>query len=605
MSEENLPDWAKKKQNEVLPDWASVPAPESDSATFEGSLAKRLEESYKEKYQQDGSTLNRLYSDYNRFAEATPLVPTTTELRKYGQRLGMEIAPAVGVGGETHRRTRPLGPTVAMGSAALATGVSALAGNYADRFALGNKLPGDTDPLADLITFGGGSLGLRVPRFPSEAASEASSKGIRLSAGAASSSPTVKWTASKIAELPFVGGNMQRAIQQSLDDFQSAVDNISGRTSLAPGSSTGAFVQSTRDQILKQRQQQADDLYDLLNDAVDPTVGVEVTALREFLEGETRKGVASAFVDQTAKLALKLIRESDQGIPSGQLSWQNLDDIRRRAGRLMNSVTADADKGLMKKIYGLASKEQNRIVSQLSEPERLAWERANDFSKQFINWKEQTKEIAKTQKIDQIWKSITVSPNLTNIEKVAKAVGGKDTEAWQQIRSAVLRDMGTDVKSKSFNLNTWLNNYAKVAKDSSAANALWGDLQKDMDSLALIARSIASGGQGVNTSRTATTQIFYALLGAAGGALYNKSPELAMKVGAGLGGAKLLDFLMTQPWAIKMLAKGAQVPGNSFRKKSVWAKQFIAAAVAEGYKSEAEAVTDILLNQDVPTIPTQ
>ena len=599
MSEEILPYWAQKKQKEVLPDWANATTQEESAAEpveFQGGLQERLKKIYR-------STWDAA-SDWDKFASDKPLVPTTDTARRYGQRIAMETAPVVATAGEAYRKFRPAGPLAATTAAALTGGAAAFSGFLADRDLLGNVLPGDYDPINQLITGVGGAAGVKIPRLPTEVATQAAEKGVRITPGAASNSRLLKWTEAKIRELPYVGGNMQKAVDQSYSDFSRAVDDLAGPTTVAPGSAAGEFAKQATETLVKKYQGRSNELYDLLNQAIDPSVGVDARALREFLESKERTGAAAKFMDDLVKDGLALFRESGEGVQAGQMTWQNLDDLRRRAGNLIDVRSADVDVGMAKKIAGMVKAEQDRIVAQLGPAEQKAWKNANRYSKAFTTWKEEASKFVTKGRTETIWNSLTTSPNKTNITKIIRAAGGRGSENWKQMRSAVLKDMGT--KDGSFDLTTWLRNYNKIKKDRGASDLFFGELQKDVDSLATIAKGVLSPNQFTNTSQSATTALFYTLLGGAGLKGMQGDLGAAGAILSPLAAAKLGDVLLSKPWAIKLLAKGAQVPAWSPKRLDVWAKQFLATAIAEGYKDEGETIANLVMaGSDVPTIPTK
>ena len=86
-----------------------------------------------------------------------------------------------------------------------------------------------------------------------------------------------------------------------------------------------------------------------------------------FAEGAERTGASASFMDDLVRDTLRLFRESENGIPSNQLSWQNLDDIRRKAGRLSDTRTADVDAGMAKQIYKLAKQKRGAEVCHHGE----------------------------------------------------------------------------------------------------------------------------------------------------------------------------------------------------------------------------------------------
>jgi len=597
MSDINLPAWAEEEKEPVLPAWADTQEePAADPVDFEGGLQERLKRVYQ-------STWDAA-SDWDKFASDKPYVPTADTARKYGQRIAMETAPVVATAGEAYRWARPAGPLAATTAAALTGAGAAYSGFLADRDFLGNVLPGDYDPLNQLITGVGGAAGVKIPRLPTEVATQAAEKGVRITPGAASNSRLLKWTEAKIRELPYVGGNMQQAVDQAYSDFSRAVDEIAGPTTVAPGTPAGDFAKQATETLVNKYQARSNELYDLLNEAIDPSVGVDARALREFLESKERTGAADAFMDDLVKNGLALFRESGEGVQAGQITWQNLDDLRRLAGNRINVRSSDVDVGMAKKIAGMVKEEQDRIVAQLGPAEQKAWKNANRYAKAFTTWKKEAAKFVTKARTESLWASLTSSPNRTNISKIIRAAGGVGSENWKQLRSAVLKDMGT--KEGAFDLRTWLTNYNKMKKDSGASNLFFGNLQSDVDSLANIARGVLSPNRFANSSQSATSGLFYTLLAGAGGFIAGRGDVGLGAMLSPLAAAKLGDVLLSKPWAIKLLAKGAQVPAWSPKRLDVWAKQFLATAIAEGYKDEGETVANLVMTgSDIPTVPTQ
>ena len=599
MTEVILPDWLKKKTDQpevVLPAWAKEDQPPPEP--FQGGVQDRMTRAWQATWE--------AASDWDKFASDKPLVPTGETVRKYGQRIAMETVPVVATAGEAYRKFRPAGPLAATTAAALTGAGTAIGGAFADRELLGNVLPGDYELQNQLITGLGGAAGVKIPRLPSEVVSEATKRGIRVTPGAAADSRIVRWTQQKIQELPFAGGNLQRAVDEGYADFSRAVDRLVGETSVVPGKATGDFVRETGEALNKKYAHRAGELYDILNRGIDPTQSVRADALRVFAEGAERTGASASFMDDLVRDTLRLFRESENGIPSNQLSWQNLDDIRRKAGRLSDTRTADVDAGMAKQIYKLAKQEQDRIVKELGPAEQKAWRNANRYAKRHAEWKKEALKFVTTGNVEKIWRSLTSNPNASNIQRIISSTGGRGSQAWKEVRAAVLREMGSNPSIPGgFDVVTWTRNYNKIAKDSTAARLFLGDLKKDIDSLAVVARGMAAPSKYSNTSNSATSAVFYALMGstmaAASGNLKTAAALAAPSMGAFIG-----DVLLSRPWAIKLLAKGAQVPMSSFRRREVWAKQFAATAAAEGYKEQGEAVADMIMSgDDVPSVPVQ
>ena len=621
MTDVILPDWAKKKKPDAaadvfLPQWAQ---PEEVIEPVETEVAEQFEGGLQDRLRAAWHTTWDAASDWDKFASDKPLVPSSTTAKKFGQRIAMETAPPIAAFGETYRRLRPAGPGVALTGAALTSAGSGLAGLYTDVLGLGNVL-GDDDlsPYNQLLTAAGAATGGSIPRGVNEILEAAAKRNIKLTPGAASGSKLVRWTEQAIKDMPFTGGNVNRAVQKGYEDFAQEVARLSDEGTLVPGAAIGDTLKKTAEKLNIKFGERSKQLYDVLNKAIDPAQSVKARELHDFALTKERVGAGEKFMDELVRDTLALFRESTQGVPEGRINWQSLDDIRIRAGNRIDSFGTDADKGIAKKIYALTKAEQDKIVAHLGAAEKKAWGNATRYAARHSTWKKEALAFATNSRAETIWSSLTTNPNATNIEKIIRAAGGRGSEAWKQMQATVIREMGTptaritedaveSVALGAFDIGKWLTNYNKISKDSTASRLFFGDLEKDMKQLAVVARGMLSPTAYKNTSKSATMALLFSGLSAPV-ALATGQTELAMGLASPHIAAFIGDVLLAQPWAIKHLAKGAYIPMSNFKRRYAWVKQLAAMAAAEGYKSEGEAIVDFIADPpggDLPSVPTQ
>ena len=597
----NVPDWMKQSPSEPE-------LPKSSGGAREAFLdawnTNWLDASDREKWAADHPTANTIY--------------------KYGRRMAAETALAIPYAVAGSQYGAPLGPGGRLIGGVLGGAFGGIQGLVGDVF-LGNQLGNDLSPGNVALTGAGGAFSAPagpVRGMASPIARRFEAQNVRPTMGAQSTSPMVRWTEQKLAEMPYLGGDTTKAVNQMYEDWGKRVDEIIGQTDLTFGSSAGEAVQGAAFKIFDKGRKVSDDLYDSLSRLMPEGRKYDASELFEFLQKKELQGAAAAGNDPTLKYALDVLREGN-----GSIGWKELEAIRRKANKLAFSTSDDVDRGLNQTIADFAKKEQDDIIATLDRAsreaggqsvEKKAWDAANRYSKKYIDWKKRVYKKIEKLEPEEVLNAISNNPSLTEINKIKSAVGGAGSPLWDEVRSLVIREMmrpkggnlnaGDDVFLQAINPNEWLKNYNKLAKDSNAAKAFFGDLQEDMDQLAGIMRTMSSGSQYANRSKTASALLFTPALASAG-ALYTGNTGLAAFTLSPQAIGFVTNKVMTNPKLIKWLAKGSRIGPNDVSKRLTWADSLVGLATAEGYKDEGEELRDFLsgsfdvLGNRIPDIP--
>ena len=600
----NEPEWMlTSSQDEVAP-----------QEQFTGGFSDRLSRAWESRWR-DASDADKWMSDH----------PTASSIYRHGRRIAAEVVPSVVGAQRGFQYGRSLGPGGAIAGTVLGGAAGALGGLHAD-VATGNQLGDDLSLYNQLLTAAGGAINAPKvgPRgIGSAIGQKFQEHGISPTLGAQSQSKLTQFIEGKLRELPWVGGNTQKAVAQMYDDFGKEINRLTDDTLIDAGSSAGTAVRNKAELLNRKYKQRADELYAVLNKAIDPTSHVGADELLEFFLKHERSGASRKYMDDLVSDGLALFRETTEGIPEGRLNWQNLDDIRRSANVRREAFGTDKDRGLAKKIAELAKKEQDRIMDELAKRghghEAKAWKNANRYARRYSDWKDEALAFVNQGEVEKIWNALTVNPNLTKITKIKSAVGGGGSEIWHEIQSRVIRDMGRPAQQLAedaietasignFDPRVFLRNYNKVAKDSGAAKAFFGDLAPDMAVMAQLAEGMANPTKFLNRSKTAPILLLTGLGGSAG-AFASGSPQVGVSLLAPHIAAFVSDVVMTNPKFIRLMAAGSKLPAQDIGKRKAWARAFMNLAIAEGYKSEGEAVNDYLsgsfstTGERIPDIP--
>ena len=537
------------------------------------------------------------------------------ELSSLGRRIATEVVPGVegAVLGAQYGSTTGV-PAGRFIGGALGGAFGSLTGKRLDEI-FGNVRPDEQTLISDIITAAGGAWS--APGAMTTTQTQAVLKYLRKAGikkptpGVVSDRQIIQTIEQKLKELPFSGGRMDVAVQQMYDDLGRAVDHLADESTIVfrSPSEAGEAISKSAQSRLDAYHWRGGVLYDIVKKLVgDQNPSVNPGRLNKVIEdlgvaGYDNTKLGQIFGDDV----LKALGGALEG--GGSQSWRDMEKVLRRVGDKMRYNSGE-DLGVMKQLYGAIANDMDVAVRGMGKHEQKAWHAARDFWKRMVvEQEEQLGKIATHADPQKLFEALTRG-NLSKVARAKNAVGG---ENWTAVQDLVIRRMG-EVPGKEgvFNTRQFLSQWKTIKKDSNAASTLFGDRLSDIETLAGVARRLQAPGLQANTSRTGAGNVIFGLLtgttavaGYASGDLTGAAIGMALPVIA----PYVVSRVWTSPTLLKWMVRGTNIPINSFKQTSAWAKAFLKLAAAEGINEyESLQMHDLIMSpfqSDLPRVPTQ
>jgi len=567
--------------------------------------------------------LNQRLDSMNIVDRTLSKVGDPEEIKSLATRVIAETAPAaIGarIGGDYGAA---LGPWGRIGGIALGGATGALIGKDLDEW-LGNVRPDEQGLIHDLVTAAGGSVSGKVPKpgsYESKLVSNVfEGRRIQPTPGMISDNRLIQALEQRLKELPFAGGNIEAHLQKIYNEYGNMVTHLTDDATLrlVDPSDVGKAIQSGARTKIDAFKDRARVLFDATK-MISSEHPVQPTQFGEWLnmyKGRFKNpDLASIRDNPTINKIFNAVTKEGDVQPQ---TWGDLDAVRKTLGEL-GEFGSGENVGLMKQAYKALVSDMDAAAQGMGGHERRAWDKARNYYQRAII--ERSGQLAKIEKLnpEALWRSlISGKGSLTNIAKAKRAV---DKDTWKAVQERVIREMGTDLTDKSvefFNPQKFLKNYGRIAEDSNAARAMFGDMKADLDALAMMARRMKTPAKFGNPSGTARAQWMDRIMFAGGGAgaAYMLDPTGAsMVIGGGILLPRTLNKIWTSPRLLKWIRKNEGIDFNSPKQRSAYAKAGAILMANEGIDDEQiRKLRDYLMGaspntqpglEGVPTVPTQ
>lgn len=355
-----------------------------------------------------------------------------------------------------------------------------------------------------------------------------------------------------------------RGMQQQAQ-MGGALERIAGTEETLEGG--GMLIQSGLREFSERFKSRAGQLYDRVDDIIDPAITVPLTKTRSTMRQltETRENIQPLLAAlQNSRIAR--IAEEIGGI--GELTYDEIRMVRSAVGRqLANpSLVDDLPRSEMKRLYAALSSDMENAVSG---PARQQLKNANQFYKKGIERIETFLDPAvRNAEPGRVLRNL-ISGGKVGSKRIRAIRDAMRPEDWRRVQSSVLRDIGKATGSGlgEYSHERFLTNYRNLANNSpEAIDALfgkYGQFRRDVDQLASVAERIREGARVLfNPSGTGARTV----AGAGGGmalmaGLTGNTEALTGLVGTGAASG-LIEYAMTRPAVTHWLARATQMPAG-------------------------------------------
>jgi len=291
----------------------------------------------------------------------------------------------------------------------------------------------------------------------------------------------------------------------------------------------------------------------------------------------------------------------------GSLSIGAIKDIRTRLGKKidgMSGPSADAElRGAYKNLYGKLTDSLEAGSMDYGDGAAQAFSRATGYSRALNERLGLLNDVTKSDIPERIFQTATgnTKDGATVLAATMKSI---PQDQRKEVASAVLRRMGLakagqqNASGDAFSMETFLTNWNSMSPQ--AKNALFNglgnsELRSNIDAISRVAGNVRVGGKVFsNPSGTARQTALIGLLGGSGiGGLASGNVPLAAGAAATVAGANITARMMTNPAAVRWLAKSAPQYGTNNLNAAV--RNMMQAANASGdaeFKSIAKELND-------------
>lgn len=348
------------------------------------------------------------------------------------------------------------------------------------------------------------------------------------------------------------------------------------------------------------------DLYDQVSNAIPAGQRFDATRLSDALDeidsniGGARNTMSSPIVgaglpDQITQLKAALQKDSTPGLPQGSapnMTFKSMQSIRTSIGQQLQNpeLRGSPQIGALKKIYSALTEDMGNAAAQSGPDAEAAFSRAGQYSKGLNSRLDVLQDVTNSDIPEQIFRNATTNTKdgATALTATMKSL---PPDQRAQVTSAVLKRMGLakagqqNASGDAFSMETFLTNWNGMSPQ--AKNALFNgvgnpELRQNIDAISRVAGNVRAGGKVFsNPSGTARQTALMSILGTSGvGGLLTGNPGATAAVGASIGGANITARLMTNPNAVRWLAKSA--PQYAADAKGAALRNMVQAANASG-----------------------
>ena len=398
------------------------------------------------------------------------------------------------------------------------------------------------------------------------AAEAAQRLGIDLPRAVTTESTAIHQSAKGLTNVPFASTPLRKASETAisqLDDAARAAQQAYGSGSVAQAGSMAReditnFATKTLKDAVTNKYNTVDDLVTQIVSPLSSTMKVanDIAARRQNMK--------AAAPSRAVRLVQNALNDA-QG-----LNYQGIKDLRSSIGELLDDPMRLSASGMdgseLKQIYGGLSDDLRGIVAKAGgEKASKAFDEANTYAAKVATEREALDRILGKNTSDEgLFSKIQAmagSNSRADMQSLLRARNATSKETWNEIASAVLSDMGRDVKTGNFSPDRFLTSYGKMS--SNGKKALFGGAEhaQALDDIAAVSKRFNYMNQYANPSGTAQNY-----MGPALGYALATNPVSAL---SSVMGGSITSKILATPMSASKIAKWAKAYEEAAMKPSV------------------------------------
>lgn len=399
------------------------------------------------------------------------------------------------------------------------------------------------------------------------AAEAAQRLGIDLPRAVTSESTAIHQSAKGLSNVPFASTPLRKASEAAigqLDDAARGAQQAFGSGSVARAGSmarediTNFATKTLKDAVTSK--------YNAVDDLITQNVVLPLTATQKIANN-----IAAKRTNMKASSPSRAVRLVQNALNDPQgLNYQGVKDLRTSIGELLDDPMRLSASGMdgseLKQIYGGLSDDLRNIVSRAGgDKAASAFDKANTFASKVAVEREALDRILGRQTSDEgLFSKIQAmagSNSRADMQNLLRAKNATSKETWDEIASAVLSDMGRDVKTGNFSPDRFLTSYGKMSQNGKMALFGNADHARALDDIAAISRRFNYMNQYANPSGTAQNVL--------GPALAVSALSAPVSTISSLVGGRVTSSILAKPLPAEKLAKWARAYEEAALKPSV------------------------------------
>ncbi len=407
---------------------------------------------------------------------------------------------------------------------------------------------------------------------------------------------------------PTSGSVMARFGQQQGDDIAKGLDKVSRQLSRNPTSEgAGRSIARGVKKFTADVRDRRSLLYDKLDEYVPADAPVPLARTQQALQKLTTptpgaEATTGAMVHPELKTMADNIAQDLASSPGG-LPYEAVKDVRTKIGNAAFTFDLSPDKptAQLRQIYRELTQDMEEVAKQAGPEAERALERANRFYAASHKRLELLENVVKHEGggPESVFQAAT-SGTREGASKLRSVMRSLPVESQKDVTGAVIRRMGIanpnvqDNDGKLFSAATFLTRWNTLSPEArdTLFGRYGGNITKDLNKIASVANRIKEGS-GVlrNPSGSVAGGIAAGYWGSLGLSILGMNIPAIAKLAATGAGANAMARVMTNPKAVRWLAKATDLPVGALPAQ-LPALQRIA---AEDNDSDVAALSDALL----------
>lgn len=378
-----------------------------------------------------------------------------------------------------------------------------------------------------------------------------------------SDSATVQQAGKIATNVPFAGTPLRAASERAITDLGEAATEA--RTAFGSGSpaSAGTVAREGITDFVKSgpAKKRVDDLYEAVDNIVNPTVTGDMPATRALVGSINARRVNAALPESAATGQLETAL-SRQG-----MNYEGIKDLRTFFGEMLDGDTPipqGMSHGEVKAIYGALSKDMRGIVAKAGGQQGLAaFERANKAAERWAGIRQDLGRLLNIKSEEAIFDKVAAMAGSTaraDLNLLGRVRGALGHQKWEEVSSAVIAKMGWPPGGTGFSPDQFLTAYKKLSpagkrmlfKSTNNIHA------QALDDIATVSQRFKELNKFANPSGTGQTVIG---TGQLAGVFVDPVTTISAVVGA-----RILSHVLARPATAQAMAN--------------WSKAYTAAATA-------------------------